>query len=912
MKFSRKYRQPSSNLLTTPRIGVVSHQSKTTHTKSSRFVLILAMLVVAFAGTYQTASAQQSNETIYGITSSGNQLVSFNSNDPNVILTRMQVTGLLGGEVVIKIDFRPATGVLYGLTNYDRLVTINTSTAVATPVASLAGLSGGEYGIDFNPVADRLRIVNTNDQNASVDSDTGAVTLQTPLNPGNPNIVSVAYTNNDTDPNTGTTLYDIDSNTDSLYIQNPPASGTLTLVGALGINTGDFVGFDISRAGVAYATLSNPATNNSSLYTINLQTGAATLIGPIANGTTSLRDIAVSPTLPPIIFGITSTGNQLITFNAARPEVILSSVVVSGLLNGEVIMAIDFRPANNQLYGLTSYNRVVTINTATGAATLVGTPNALNGNEYGFDFNPVPDRIRVVNDNDQNVRLNPDTGATAATDTPLAYAAGDPNAGQNPNVVGAAYTNSVTGATSTTLYDIDSNLDILVTQGGLNSNPSPNNGQLFTVGSLGVDTNNLVGFDISGKTGAAYASLSSPGTNNSSLYAINLQTGAASLIGPIGGGQTSLRGIAISTLTSPTIFGVTVTNKLVQFNADNPNGVSAPVQITGLLPGEVVYAIDFRPATGQLYGFTNYSQLVIINQTTGAATILGSPTGFNGSNFGFDFNPVPDRIRVVDDTEKNARVNPNDGTLTAIDGNLTYQAGDPLFGTDPSIVGTAYTNSFSGATSTRIYLIDSRFHSLATMDNPNSGIMRTVAFFDFAFSELVGFDIDPTTNAAYASLQPEGGGPSQLYAVNLAAGVPNAPNRGISLGTIGGGEPIRGIAIAPGSGTIQFASTGTTVTEGTDFSVTIPVTRTGDTSSAATVSYTTQAITAAAGANNDYIATSGTLTFAPGETTKEIVVQIVNNATAEPTETFNVVLGNPTGAALGSPSTFVVTILDND
>lgn len=907
MRFSRKYRQPSLSLLTTA--PDVSHQSKTTYTSSSKLVLILAMLLVAFAGTLQTASAQESNETIYGITSSGNQLVSFNSNDPQAILTRMQVTGLLGGEVVIKIDFRPATGVLYGLTNYDRLVTINTATAEATPVAALAGLSGGEYGIDFNPTVDRLRIVNTNDQNNSVHPDTGALITQTPLNPGNPNIVSVAYSNNFPGATT-TTLYDIDSNTDSLYIQSPPASGTLVFIGPLGVNTGDFVGFDISRAGVAYATLSDPSTNNSSLYRINLQTGTATLIGPIANGTTSLRDIAVSPKLPPIIFGITSTGNQLITFNAARPEVILSSVVVSGLLNGEVIMAIDFRPANNQLYGLTSYSRIVTINTATGAATLVGTPNPLNGNEYGFDFNPVPDRIRVVNDNDQNVRIHPDTGATAATDPPLVYAPGDPNFGQNPNVVGAAYTNSVSGATSTTLYDIDSNLDILVTQGGLNSNPSPNNGQLFTIGSLGVDTNNLVGFDISGTTGAAYASLSSPGTNNSSLYAINLQTGAASLIGPIGGGQTSLRGIAISTLTSPTIFAVTVTNKLVRFNADNPNGVSAPVQITGLLGGEVVYALDFRPATGQLYGFTNYSQLVVIDPNTGAATILGSPTGFNGTNFGFDFNPVPDRIRVVDDTEKNARVNPNDGTLMSIDGNLAYQAGDPLFGTDPSIVGAAYTNSFAGATSTRLYYIDSKFHALTTSDNPNSGQMRTVAFFDFAFSELVGFDIDPATNAAYASLQPEGGGPSQLYAVNLASGVPNAPNRGISLGTISG-EPIRGIAIAPGSGSFQFASTGATVTEGTDFSISIPVTRTGDTSTAATVNYTTQNGTASAG--SDYLSTSGTLTFAPGETTKNIVVSLLNDAPAEPTETFNVILSSPTGGtSLGTPSTFVVTILDND
>src|SRR5436309_896480 len=69
----------------------------------------------------------------------------------------------------------------------------------------------------------------------------------------------------------------------------------------------------------------------------------------------------------------------------------------------------------------------------------------------------------------------------------------------------------VTGvvATTTTLFGIDSNLDVLVRQGSVDGTPvSPNTGQLFTVGPLGVNTTNLVGFDISGTTGTAYAALS--------------------------------------------------------------------------------------------------------------------------------------------------------------------------------------------------------------------------------------------------------------------------------------------------------------------------------------------------------------------------------------------------------------------
>jgi hypothetical protein len=143
----------------------------------------------------------------------------------------------------------------------------------------------------------------------------------------------------------------------------------------------------------------------------------------------------------------------------------------------------------------------------------------------------------VVSDADQNLRLNPNNGALAALDSPLAYAAGDLNAGANPNIVGAAYTNNIAGATSTALYVLDSNLDILAIQ-----NP-PNNGTLNTVGPLGVDTSAEAGFDIAPRSGTALASLTVGGS--AQLYTINLTTGAASLTGPIGSAQ-QIRDIAIA------------------------------------------------------------------------------------------------------------------------------------------------------------------------------------------------------------------------------------------------------------------------------------------------------------------------------------------------------------------------------
>lgn len=240
--------------------------------------------------------------------------------------------------------------------------------------------------------------------------------------------------------------------------------------------------------------------------------------------------LLVSAANAEVIYGLT-TRSQLVTFDSAAPGLLTSARFIAGMGPSEEIINIDFRPATGELYAMGSFNNLYVLDPVTAFATRVGTGFSpqLNGIEFGFDFNPTVDRIRVVSDLDQNLRLNPITGGGAATDVNLAYAAGDPNAGANPNVTGSAYTNNFGGATATTLYGIDSNLNILVTQ-----NP-PNNGTLNTVGSLGFDTTGLVGFDISGPSGVAYASLHAQGGAFTTLYTINLATGAATSVGVIGG-----------------------------------------------------------------------------------------------------------------------------------------------------------------------------------------------------------------------------------------------------------------------------------------------------------------------------------------------------------------------------------------
>jgi len=244
------------------------------------------------------------------------------------------------------------------------------------------------------------------------------------------------------------------------------------------------------------------------------------------------------------IYGVDSQ-NMLVAFGSLRPDVIQRRVAITGLQPGEQVLGIDFRPVDSKLYALGTTSRVYTLDTLSGAATSVSaapfTP-LLSGTSFGFDFNPVPDRIRVHSDTDQDLRLNPATGATAAVDSILAYRVGDTGAASNPGIGGTAYTNSVAGATTTVLYAIDAVRDVLVTLA------NPNDGRLTTVGSLGVNSTGDIGFDIAGSNGAAYATLTTgAGANGtgSTLFLVNLSTGSLFPIGNVSG-AAPLRGIAIA------------------------------------------------------------------------------------------------------------------------------------------------------------------------------------------------------------------------------------------------------------------------------------------------------------------------------------------------------------------------------
>ena len=335
------------------------------------------------------------------------------------------------------------------------------------------------------------------------------------------------------------------------------------------------------------------------------------------------------------LYGITST-NQLVTFHASAPGTALSSVAVTGLQGAESIVGIDVRPFTQTLYALGNTNRLYTINPSTGVATQIGSSGAftLSGAAFGFDFNPVVDRIRVVSDVEQNLRLHPDTGAVVAIDIDL-------NSPGNPvgNVVAAAYSNNVADAMSTTLYGIDSSFDQLLLIGGIGGTPSANGGALTVVGPLGFDTSSLLGFDIA-STGAAYALLRVGGL--SSLYTIDLSTGAATQVGSLPAG--TFTGLAVKSVTpAPTL---TLTPSTVNFGASVSAGTisaSTPAQTLTVLQngaGPVSWTassdvawLTVTPASGSGSGS------LVVSLTSNAALLPTAPasatisvTGVGSSN----------------------------------------------------------------------------------------------------------------------------------------------------------------------------------------------------------------------------------------------------------------------------------------
>jgi hypothetical protein len=472
------------------------------------------------AGMALLINTEAKAQTVVALTTAG-ELRTFNASTPGTVSAGVNITGMTSGQVAVGMDFRPNTGELYVLgydasvgSNNAQLYTVNYTTGVATAAgaSSTLSLGTGNVGFDFNPTVDRIRVVGSNGANYRLHPTTGALVATD----GNlafatgdvnvaetPSIGSVAYSNSYI-ASEATVLYGIDDSLNTFVIQNPPNAGTLNTVGLTGIN------FNAADATADMDIFFDPATNTNiallvantgsafdQLYSVNLGTGVVTLAGTIGTGNVSVSDIAIvidrnTPAMTgDLIYGLTRVNRNLVTFDSDNPEYIRTLMPLTGLTTGQVIVGMDVRPADLQLYAL-GYNsgtdgyQLYTVNTSTGALTAVGAGGtiALGAGNVGFDFNPVVDRIRVVSSSGANFRLNPNDGSIAGTDAMLTYDPSDVAFGNTPNVSGVAYLNSYAGIGGTTLMGIDDNLGSLVTI------PNPNAGVLTTT-NIGVYTFNM-------------------------------------------------------------------------------------------------------------------------------------------------------------------------------------------------------------------------------------------------------------------------------------------------------------------------------------------------------------------------------------------------------------------------------------
>ncbi|AXE20757.1 hypothetical protein DR864_24995 [Runella rosea] len=481
-------------------------------------------------------------------------------------------------------------------------------------------------------------------------------------------------------------------------------------------------------------------------------------------------------TLPDVSFYALNDNNQLMFINVRATSTPTSTVTISGLPTGETIRAIDFRPATGQLYGVGSDSRLYVINPTSGAARMVGMNPlnpTLNGTMIAFDFNPTVDRIRLVTNTGQNLRLHPETGAVAAMDGAI-------NGAPGAMVTGGAYTNNRAGVTSTTLFNIDPVNDRLYRQ-----NP-PNNGTLEEVGALGLDITGTSGFDIS-PNGDAIAAVTVFG--QSELNQVNLSTGRLQKLGDL---PANIIGIAIP--TEPVAYAIDDANNLLIFNPVAASPITPTTKtIMGLQMGESILGIDFRPSNGQLYALGSTSRIYTLtvnaaNTATYTATALGAgpfTPALSGTSFGFDFNPVPDLIRVVSNTRQNLRVSPVTGAINNVDTELSIMSAN--------VSAAAYTNNFAGTMTTTLYDIDTPTGGnamLYTQNPPNNGTLNLVGSLGIQVESVNGFDIGGASNTAYALLR--SGGTTGVYTINLATGA-------ATLGsTLQGNPTVRAMAVGLG------------------------------------------------------------------------------------------------------------------
>ncbi|MFB6635341.1 DUF4394 domain-containing protein [Streptomyces sp. NPDC056362] len=258
---------------------------------------VLASAATAGGDAFGPQSRDAGRDLISVGLTSDQHLVGFDVHRPADAWSLGRISGLRGDGKLVGIDFRVQNGKLYGVGDRGGVYTVN-SDAQAVKVSQLTvSLQGRSFGVDFNPVANRLRVISDTGQNLRHNIDDPAAprtttvdgTLTNPTTPPSTalGVTGAAYTNNDLDAATATTLFDIDTTNDRVSLQSPANTGTLAPTGGLGVNAGPSAGFDIyyeTSKGVnrGFAALSTGGKQR--LYKVNVLNGKATLVGDFPAG----------------------------------------------------------------------------------------------------------------------------------------------------------------------------------------------------------------------------------------------------------------------------------------------------------------------------------------------------------------------------------------------------------------------------------------------------------------------------------------------------------------------------------------------------------------------------------------------------------------------------------------------------
>ncbi|MGW6930783.1 DUF4394 domain-containing protein [Lentzea sp. NPDC054927] len=272
-------------------------------------VVVSVAVAVASGGGSSTAQPAAGLRA-FGISADGTLMVTFTTDKPQQLDWVRLIQGFAGDTAAIGLDFRVQNGLMYLVGNQGGIYTVKTPPQVTDPVVTKVSqltvpLYGTNFGVDFNPALDRLRVISDTGQNLrhnlGDNTTTEDAVLSTPpaLGPTR-GVTAAAYTNNDLNPDTATTLFDIGTATDEVLVQSPANNGLLTATGKLTVDAGGNAGFDIystlsggkATSAAGFATLVAP-DGTVSLYTVNLLNGTATSVGRFP---LPITDLAVSLT----------------------------------------------------------------------------------------------------------------------------------------------------------------------------------------------------------------------------------------------------------------------------------------------------------------------------------------------------------------------------------------------------------------------------------------------------------------------------------------------------------------------------------------------------------------------------------------------------------------------------------------